>query len=153
MILLKDKMNKNKFVIQFIVFLFSLSLIPFFASAAFVGEKTNLYIDNGFSLNNRDQVSATFVSGSSLLDIYVDSSFWENKTEEEKKEIFDVFDSLSHEFDLKIYNQLTYTYGEVWDTSFSNTGKKVTLLFHQMKENVNGYTRNIDGYENNCSIF
>ena len=76
MILLKDKMNKNKFVIQFIVFLFSLSLIPFFASAAFVGEKTNLYIDNGFSFNNRDQVSATFVSGSSLLDIYVDSSFF-----------------------------------------------------------------------------
>jgi hypothetical protein len=147
MILLKDKMNKNKFVIQFTCFLFSLSLIPFFASAAFVGEKTNLYIDNGFSLNNRDQVSATFVSGSSLLDIYVDSSFWENKTEEEKKEIFDVFDSLSHEFDLKIYNQLTYTYGEVWDASFSNAGKKVTLLFHQMKENVNGYTRNIDGYE------
>lgn len=138
-------MNK-RFLLSLIAFFIFIST-PFFAMADFVGEKVDFFVDASFSKNSEERVSATLQKGSNLLNVYIEDKWWDSKTEEERRKISLILNDLGSEFDSRMFNQLTYSYGSAWDQNTSNNNKKVTILFHSLKNDSKGYFRNIDCYE------
>ena len=138
---------KKRIYPNLILFTFAFLLVPFFVSAQSIGEGTSFFVDSGFSKTNQSSVDASLRFSSNLLNIYIEDSWWEERTDEEKREMSVILNDLGNEFDSRMFNQLTYSYGSLWAPGTSTTGKKVTILFHSLKEGARGYVRNIDGYE------
>ena len=138
---------KKRILTKLIVFAFAVFVFPSLAGASFVGERATFFVDSSYSKTNQTSINATLKNSSDLLDIYIEDNWWNNITEEEKREAIDNLNSLSQEFSSRMFNQLTYSYGSVWDTGVSTTNKKITILFHQLRDDAKGYTRNIDMYE------
>ena len=138
---------KKRILTKLIVVAFVVSVFPSFAGASFVGERATFFVDSSYSKSNQTSISATLRNSSDLLEIYIEDNWWNNTTEEEKREAIDNLNSLSQEFSSRIFNQLTYSYGSVWETGVSTTNKKISILFHELENDVKGYVRNIDMYE------
>ena len=138
---------KKRILTKLIVFAFAVFVFPSFAGASFVGERATFFVDSSYSKTNQTSINATLKNSSDLLDIYIEDNWWNEATEEEKREAIDNLNSLSQEFSSRMFNQLTYSYGSVWDTGVSTTNKKISILFHELKEDAKGYVRNIDMYE------
>ncbi len=138
---------KKRIYLNLILFAFAFLLVPFFVSAQSIGERDNFFVDSSFSKTNQSSVDASLRFSSSLLNMYIEDSWWEERTDEEKREMSIILNDLGNEFDSRMFNQLTYSYGSLWAPGTSTTGKKVTVLFHSLKEGARGYVRNIDGYE------
>ena len=138
---------KKRIYLNLILFAFAFLLVPFFVSAQSIGERTSFFVDSSFSKTNQSSVDASLRFSSSLLNMYIEDSWWEERTDEEKREMSTILNDLGNEFDSRMFNQLTYSYGSLWAPGTSTTGKKVTVLFHSLKEGARGYVRNIDGYE------
>jgi hypothetical protein len=120
--------------------------MPFFAMADNTGDKTSFYIEQGFSPNNKSQVSATLIKSPDRLYFYVESDWWNSKTEKEKETINAAMESLGAEFNTNIYSKLTGTFGTE-ATPGVDKDRRITVLFYQAKDNVKGYVRNVDEYE------
>ena len=121
-------------------------LTPIFASADYSGQKTNFFVDNNFEKNSGTIVSSTLRVNSSGAYFYIEDEWYNSLTESEKKEIESTLNSLGIEFTNNIYRNLTANYGSEWNPGIDND-RKITVLFHQMKENGQGYVRTIDEYE------
>jgi hypothetical protein len=129
------------------IFILSLLfVVPFFAMADNTGDKTSFFVEQGFTPNNKSQVSATLIKSPDRLYFYVESDWWNSKTEKEKETINAVMESLGTEFNTNIYSKLTTTFGTE-ATPGVDKDRRITVLFYQAKDNVKGYVRNIDEYE------
>ncbi len=120
--------------------------MPFFVMADNTGDKTNFYVEQGFTPNNKSQVSATLIKSPDRLYFYVETDWWNSKTQTEKDQIGVVMESLGSEFNLNIYPKLTSTFGTEAIPGVDKD-RRITVLFYQTNSNVKGYVRNIDEYE------
>lgn len=137
------KLNALKFNIFILSVLFAM---PFFAMADNTGDRTSFYVEQGFTPNNKSQVSATLIKSPDRLYFYVETDWWNSKTEEEKKQINSTMDSLGTEFNANIYSKLTSTFGTEAIPGVDKD-RRITVLFYQANDNVKGYVRNINEYE------
>ena len=133
----------RKFKIIFIVVVF-LSL-PSFISAAFLGEKTNFYIDSTFDLPQREEISATLQFIGSNLYLYTDDAWWKLLDSQEKSKIMQSFQNLNSEFYYKIYPTLISIYGSEWKPGIDKD-YHITILVHPMIETAGGYFNSGDEY-------
>ena len=133
--------------LKFHIFIFSLLfVIPFFAMADNTGDKANFFVEQGFTPNNKSQVSATLIKSPDRLYFYLDTAWWNSKTEAEKAQINTTMESLGTEFNSNIYPKLTSTFGSEAIPGVDKD-RRITVLFYQAKDNVKGYVRNVDEYE------
>ncbi len=144
-------MKINWFKISF-VFLFIMLFMPSSVFGYSIGTKTDFYTEAGLSKDDKKEITATLISSPDNLHLYIETSFWESKDEETKKEIRESLDALSKEFNEVIYPQLTSVFGNEQAIG-ANRDARTTIIFHEMKSNVNGYIRNIDAYERNINPF
>lgn len=125
-------------VISFLVF------SPFFASAEKVGDTTGFFVDQYYSANSEQSISAVLVKDINNAYFYVEKLFWESKGQQEKNEILELIEKLSVNYRYEIYPTLTNAFGT---ESIPGYDAKLTVLFHPMKSEALGYTRTADGYE------
>jgi hypothetical protein len=137
------KLTNLKFHI-FILFL--LFITPFFVMADNTGDRVNFYVEQGFTTNSKSQVSATLIKSPDRLYFYVETDWWNSRTQSEKDRINTAMESLGNEFNLSIYPKLTLAFGTE-ATPGVDKDRRITVLFHQTKDSVKGYVRNIDSYE------
>jgi hypothetical protein len=138
-------MKFKNIYLQFII-LITVLLTPVFASADYSGQKTNFFVDSDFEKNSETMVSSTLQVDSIGAYFYIEDEWYNSLTESEKKEIESTLNSLGIEFINNIYRNLTANYGSEWNPGIDKD-RKITVLFHQMKENGQGYVRTIDEYE------
>ncbi len=137
-------MKFRNIYLQFILFI--VFLTPTFVGADFVGQKTEFFVDSTFGKTNNLKVSTALKVDSTNAYFYVDENWFNSKTEEEKKDIISILNSLGSEFTNNIYTKLTMAYGSEWTPGIDGD-RKITILFYPMKDDARGYVRNIDGYE------
>ncbi|MFZ3054617.1 MAG: hypothetical protein WA091_01355 [Minisyncoccales bacterium] len=117
-----------------------LVLSPMFASAEKIGDTTGFFVDQYYSQDSKQSVSAVLVKDMNNALFYVDSTLWNSIGQEEKNEIGSIIEKLSVNYRYEIYPTLTNSFG-------TNGDGKLTVLFYPMKSDAMGYIRTIDGYE------
>ncbi len=113
--------------------------------AANINDNINFNVDKNFDTSARSQVSAVLVKTSPSLYFYVEKNWWDSQVPAKQNEILVNLDSLSFEFDNKIYPTLTSVFGSEWKPGVDGDNK-ITILFHPMKEGAGGYFRSADEY-------
>lgn len=113
--------------------------------AAGIGDIVNFNVDKGFDASGRTQIPATLVKINAKLYFYVEKSWWDLQTQTKQAEILANLDSLSFEFDNKIYPTLTSVFGSEWNPGIDKDAK-ITVLFEAMNSNEGGYFRTNDEY-------
>jgi hypothetical protein len=119
---------------------------PVIAFGYEIGNTNTFFVDSSYSLDRKDRVEGELILSSQKAVLYVESNFWQSKSDEEKEEIAKELKEVLDEFDRKIYPDVTYTFG-IESYLGADGNSKITLLFHKAKAGVNGYIRNIDAYE------
>lgn len=129
-----------------LIFLGVLFLTPFFASADYAGQKTDFYVDTTYGVTDAMKVSSTLIADTTNAYFYVDNDWYNSKNETEKGDIKSSLQALGTEFSDNIYPKLTRAYGSEWIPGIDGD-RKITVLLYPMKDNNQGYVRNIDEYE------
>jgi peptidoglycan hydrolase-like protein with peptidoglycan-binding domain len=137
-------MNNYKIKIL-LVFLAGMTFFPFFSSADSSGQIQTFFVDTGYALNSKEQVQAVLQKVSANGYFYLENSWYQNLKEEDKKAVDQNLEALSSEFDKTIYPKLTSFFGKEWSPGIDGD-YKITILFHEMKEDAMGYFNNADEY-------
>ena len=120
--------------------------LPFFTSAAFLGQKENFFIESSYDSLQREKISATLLKIGQKAYFFIDDNYFNSLTAEERTKIYQSIEKLDNEFYLKIYPTLTSYYGSEWTPGIDNENN-ITILFHTMSEEAGGYFRAVDEYE------
>ncbi len=138
--------NKNFFaacllltVFYFLFFIFS------FVEAASLEKSRNFYVDSGYDISGRKEISAGLNRIGNYVYFYIDNSWWEKLDSSKQSEINQEIYELSNEFERNIYPTLTSVFGKEWRPGIDND-LKITVLIHPMKKNVGGYFNSGDEY-------
>ncbi len=115
------------------------------ASAAFVGETQNFNIDQSYDFNGRSSGQAVLIVSTTKLYFYADNDWWNDLDGAVKQSVQSNINSLSLEFENKIYPKLTGVFGQEW-TPGIDKDERITILLHPMKEEVGGYFNSADEY-------
>ena len=116
-----------------------------FVRADYESQRTNFFINPSFDLKNREQISATLRKISFNAYFYFDDDYWNSLDNEEQNKIIQELDSLSSEFESKIYPELTSFWGSEARPGIDND-LHITILIHPMKKEAGGYFNSGDGY-------
>ena len=135
-------MSKNLRTIFIGIIFFAL---PFFVFADSLGDSNDFFINSGYDLSDRGQITATLERVSSELYFYIDNEWWNQLNKSSQGEIKKAIKSLGYEFRDKIYPTLTDTYGTEWKPGIDKD-EHITVLIHQMKGKVGGYFNSGDEY-------
>ncbi|HJN62464.1 MAG TPA: hypothetical protein QGH92_02675 [Candidatus Parcubacteria bacterium] len=120
--------------------------LPLFANAQeTMGNVRSFYVESSYDLTQRDQITATLRKISPQLYYYIDDSWWDDLTTEEQDTVKRSFNSLTEEFESRIYPVLTQTFGKEWSPGIDND-TRITILIHPMQEYAGGYFNNGDEY-------
>jgi len=143
MIHLRDLNQKRK--VFAVVCVAVLIALPNFVFADTFGQKVNFFIEPEYDISQRESLSATLRHIGVKAYFYIEDKWWNTLSDQEKQEALDNITALSQEFDKNIYPTLTSTYGTEWKPGIDKD-YRITILFHQMREEIGGYNRSIDEY-------
>ncbi len=122
-----------------------LVILPNFVFADTFLQKVNFFVESSYDISHRETLSATLRHIGVKAYFYIEDKWWNTLSDQEKQEVLDNIVALSEEFDKKIYPTLTSIYGPEWKPGIDKD-YRITVLFHQMREEVGGYNRSIDEY-------
>lgn len=128
--------NRQKLFLSGFVF-----FTVFFGGAATVSA-ADFFIDSSYDLYGREEIEATHILDEGVLRMYIDSSYLNSVSWEERNSIEGVLMELGREFEDNIYSQLTSLFGK----EPSHSDGRITVVFHQMRQNAGGYFRSGDQY-------
>lgn len=115
------------------------------AEAADIGQGAVFNVDKNFDASARSQITSVLVKTSPKLYFYVEKNWWDLQAQAKKDEILTNLDSLSEEFNNKIYPILTSMFGSEWNPGVDGDSR-TTILFESMNSNEGGYFRTADEY-------
>jgi len=131
--------------IIFFALLFCLAVSPLYTKAVSVGETTNFYVDKNFDATSRSNLTAKLIKTNSNFYFYVEKQWWDSQLPAKQNEILSGLDSLSLEFNEKIYPTLTSVFGKEWNPGVDGDSR-ITILFEAMNNSEGGYFRTADEY-------
>jgi hypothetical protein len=134
-----------------ILFLFLLFFPIFCFGDSYLDEK-EFFVDKNYDYYQRKKISAINLVLGEKTYFYVEKDFWKESSDEEKQKFFQRLKELSKEFEQKIYPALTQLLGKEPEKGI-NQDSKITVLVHQMREDIAGYFREEDNYEKNLAPF
>ena len=136
------KIVSRKILICFlIVFIIS----PLFIKADSVGDTETFFVDSGYDRNDREEIETVLMLENSLAYFYIEEEWWDKLDSGRQEEIEDSLDKLSLSFKNEIHPSLTSNFRSEWKPGIKEK-KKITVLFHWMKEGRAGYFREADEY-------
>ncbi|PIP22986.1 MAG: hypothetical protein COX37_01165 [Candidatus Nealsonbacteria bacterium CG23_combo_of_CG06-09_8_20_14_all_39_17] len=120
--------------------------LPFFVSAASLGEKINFSVDHLYDKYQREEVSAVLKSMGGGLYFYIDEE-WLKSLSPAKNEGLNMFlYLLGSEFYNNACPKLISNYGAEWRPGIDKD-ERVTVLLHPLKAGAGGYFNSGDEYE------
>lgn len=134
-------MQKLKIFFILIIFL----VIPSLVSADFLSQRIDFFIDSSYDLEAKEEISATLKKITPKIYFYLADDWWNELEMVEQGKIEENLESLSQEFEEKIYPTLTSTFGSEWSPGIDND-ERITVLIHPMVEKVRGYFNGADEY-------
>ncbi|MCX6738033.1 MAG: peptidoglycan-binding domain-containing protein [Candidatus Parcubacteria bacterium] len=134
--------KKNLILAAFGVLFFAL---PFFVFAYSSGTQSKFYLEQDFDKQGRESAYATIRNTSANAYFYVENQWWESLSTDEKESLNKKIIDLGNHFDSEIYPKMTDTFGNEWRPGIDGD-YKITILFHEMKNDAAGYFRTIDEY-------
>ncbi len=141
-------MQRNFNKLQFVPATLAIMAMVFFAAsahAAFTPDVVTFNVEDNFDAGASPRIEAILVKSTDALNFYVDKKWWDGQNATTQQEVQSNLDALSVEFSSKIYPTLTSVYGQEWVPGVDGD-RKITVLFHAMKEGVAGYFRSSDEY-------
>lgn len=130
------------------LFLFTLILffgITFQVQGTTLGGNINFYIDSSYDISGRSQLTAALIKTTPKLYFYIDQNWWNSQNYSRQGEILNKLESLSQEFENKIYPNLTSAFGSEWKPGVDGD-ERIYILLHPMKEEAGGYFRTADEF-------
>ncbi|MFC1789599.1 peptidoglycan-binding protein [Patescibacteria group bacterium] len=118
---------------------------PFLASAVSMGEKINFFVDSSYDLQERQEVTASLEKLSNKLYFYIDDNWLSDQNPQARAQIAEILNNLTIEFESRIYPIITSNFGTERKPGIDND-ERITVLLHQMKEDVGGYFNSADEY-------
>lgn len=115
------------------------------AAAVSFGDTINFNVDKNFNAGYQEQISATLVKTTSKIYFYIEKNWWDSQMTAKQEDILNNLDTLSLEFENKIYPTLTFIFGSEWRPGVDGD-EKITVLFDSLKEGAGGYFREADEY-------
>jgi len=137
---------KQKIFLLFISSLFALFLSGFFSGIVLAQtENRSFNTNSSYDFYGRKEIEATLIRTTDNLYFYFEKSWWEKLSSQEQNNIkISLFD-LGEEFKNKIYPTLTSNFGFEPKPGIDND-EKITVLFHQMRNEAAGYFNSADQY-------
>jgi len=130
----------------FFGFIFTIILFGAFqVKAATVGDQVIFNINPSYDLNQRNQAVAVLFKITPRAYFYVDQVWWKSLDFGQQSETVQSLESLSYDFETKIYPILTQTYGSEWNPGIDGDSR-ITILLFLMKEGAQGYFNSADEY-------
>ncbi len=120
-------------------------VLPFFVSAASLGETTNFFINSAYDFFERGKISATLQKVGQRTYFYIDEQWWGTLEQQEKQQVDQALRSLDYEFYYKIYPTLTSYFGYEQKPGIDKESR-ITILIHPMTEDARGYFNSGDEY-------
>ena len=111
-----------------------------------VGESQIFSIESDYDLTSREDTIATLKKIGNNAYFYIDNYWWSSLSFAAQSQAMVVLDSLSQEFDAKIYPVLIQNFGDVWKPGIDRD-VKITVLLHPMKGEAGGYFNSGDEYQ------
>ena len=136
-------MINKKFLNRIFILLF---IFPTFCFGDSYLDKKEFFVDKEYDYYQRKKILAINLVLGEKTYFYVEEDFWKELSEEEKQKFFQRLKEISREFDQKIYPFLTELLGKEPEKGI-NQDPKITVLIHQMRQDVGGYFREEDNYE------
>src|SRR4030042_3523178 len=118
-------------------------ILPIFAKAANLGERTPFFVENSYDLLDRSALMATLQEVSAKADFYTEDEWWNSLSSQDNAKA--LIRALALEFDQKIYPKLTQVYGSPWEPGIDND-PRITILISRIKEGAGGYFNSGDEY-------
>ena len=109
------------------------------------GNNVNFYVDEDFDASAREQIIATLVKTTPKLNFYIEKNWWDLQEQAKQTDILNNLNTLSQEFENRIYPTLTSVFGSEWKPGVDGD-EKITILFQSLKEGTGGYFREADEY-------
>ncbi len=113
--------------------------------AASLGDVVDFNINRDMDISNSSQSTAVLVKNTSSLYFYIQKNWWDAQNSVKQNEILANLETTAWEFKNNIYPNLTGTFGGEAKPGIDRDDK-ITVLFHPMRESVNGYFRSNDEY-------
>lgn len=129
----------------FIIVILCILFVATKAEAVSFGDVTSFNVDKDFDASARTQISATLVKTTQKLYFYIEKNWWDSQVQAKQNEVLANLDSISAEFENKIYPTLTSVFGSEWKPGVDGDNR-ITILFESMNANEGGYFREADEY-------
>ncbi len=136
------KKGNKKLIVGFGLMFFAL---PFLVFAYSSGTQSKFYLEQDFDKTDRETLYATIRYVSTNAYFYIENQWWEDLPVGERDSLNTKLVDLAKHFDSEIYPKMTDAYGSEWRPGIDGD-YKITILFHQMKNEAAGYFRTIDEY-------
>lgn len=136
---------KNKLKIFFFAAAFSFLILPFPSRADDLGKRVNFYVDPSYDTAKKTQIGATLQKVTDQTYFYLDDSWWNLLSSEDKQTVSENISLLAQEFENKIYPMLTLNYGSEWKPGIDNDNR-ITILLYPMMDEAGGYFNSADEY-------
>ena len=136
-----ERFIKTIFITAVICFLFVANK----AGAVNFRDTMDFNVDKNFDASARTQITATLIKTTPKLYFYIEKNWWDSQVSTKQNEVLANLDSLSVEFESKIYPKLTSVFGAEWKPGVDGD-ERITILFEAMSANEGGYFREADEY-------
>lgn len=133
-----------RFVFLF-AFLLAALAVPASAVADSLGQTETFFVDKAFDQEGRSQVSATLQKITSKLYFYIEDTWWEKLSLQERNNALSVLSAAAEIFEETTYPKLTKLFGTE-NLPGIDGDTHITVLVHRMDTTAGGYVRTADGY-------
>jgi hypothetical protein len=127
-------------------FLLVALFMPLFAYGLSGEERADFFVEKSFDSKQRSKIEGRLELITNYIYFYVDNTWWEGLSEEEKRENQRSIYNLGNEFEHVIYPQIKRYFGEFPKNSIVGEEERINVLFHPMEANSGGYFRSGDQY-------
>ncbi len=130
----------------FIGFTFVIILIGAFnVHAVTLGDQLTFNIEPSYDLSQKDHLVSVLLKISPRAYFYVDQDWWKSLDFGQQSGVIQSLESLSYDFETRIYPVLTQTFGSEWNPGVDGDSR-ISVLLHPMKEEAQGYFNSADEY-------
>lgn len=109
------------------------------ASLAF-NSQSSIYLNSSYDISSRKSINITLISSNNNIDYFVDNTWWNSLTSDNKTTILNKLSVLTTEFDNTIKPILTNTYGLEPVLDFPNSSK-LNIILTPMTGSAQGYIK------------
>lgn len=131
--------NHNLNRLAFSLIFLSAFFVPIKATADVLGDQQHFSINSAYDVRQREGVEAVLQVANSKVYLYVEKDWWSHLALSKQDEGRKLLIALAEEFEQRAYPKLTQTFGTEWKPGIDQD-PIITVLLHEMKEGVGGYT-------------